>query len=55
MKNIFESKAPILLSAGLSMAFSVYLWFYVSKEFGLFVAIWVPTIMSFGTFMRGPN
>lgn len=42
-------KIGILIAAGLSFLLSVYLWFGGSKEQGLFVAIWVPSILSFGT------
>jgi hypothetical protein len=28
--------------------FSVYLWFLVDKEQGVFVGLWVPSILSFG-------
>jgi hypothetical protein len=44
-------KASILVAATLSFVLSVYLWFGGSKDQGLFVAIWVPSILSFGAFM----
>ena len=44
-------KTGILIAAGLSFMFSVYLWFAVSKEQGLYVGLWVPTILSFGALM----
>jgi hypothetical protein len=37
-----------LLAAGASFLFSVYLWFNGSREEGLFVGIWVPSILSLG-------
>lgn len=43
------SKRMILIAAGLSFLFSVYLWFFVSKDQGLFVGLWVPSILSMGT------
>jgi len=52
MKKLLTGKAPILLGAGLSFLLSVYLWFFVSKDLGLFVGLWVPTILAFGAFMR---
>jgi hypothetical protein len=52
MKEFLSSKTPILISTGFSFLFSVYLWFFVSKESGVFVAIWVPSILAFGIFMR---
>ena len=42
------AKASILVAAGLSFALSVYLWFSGFKDQGLFVGIWVPSILSFG-------
>jgi hypothetical protein len=35
-----------LASAFLSFLFSIYLWFLGNKEAGLFVGIWVPSILS---------
>ena len=37
---------PFLASAFLSFLFSVGLWFYVSHDYGIFVGIWVPSILS---------
>ena len=45
------AKASILAAAALSAALSMWLWFGGSKEQGLFVAIWVPSILSFGALM----
>jgi hypothetical protein len=42
------AKASILAAAGLSFILSVYLWFTGSQEQGIFVGIWVPSILSFG-------
>jgi hypothetical protein len=42
------AKASILLAAMLSFVLSVYLWFSGSEEQGIFVGIWVPSILSFG-------
>lgn len=49
MSSITKVKLLILAAAGSSFLFSVYLWFLVNKEQGLFVGIWVPSILSFGT------
>ena len=35
-----------IFAAFASFLFSVTLWFLVSHEFGLFVGIWVPSILS---------
>ncbi len=45
------AKASILAAALLSFFLSVYLWFNGSKEQGIFVGIWVPSILSFGALM----
>lgn len=42
------AKASILVAAFLSFLLSVYLWFNGSQEQGIFVGIWVPSILSFG-------
>jgi hypothetical protein len=53
MNNIMQlSKTTILIAAGLSFLLSVYLWFSGDKESGLFVGIWVPSILSFGALMH---
>ena len=35
-----------------SFLLSVYLWFNGQKEAGLFVGIWVPSILAFGTYVK---
>lgn len=42
----------ILSSAILSLLLSVYLWFNGQKEAGLFVGIWVPSLLSFGNYFK---
>ncbi len=39
----------ILVSAFVSFLLSVTLWFTGSHEQGLFVGLWVPSILSFGS------
>lgn len=51
MNSVQTAKLLILAGAGLSFLFSVYLWFTVDKEQGLFVGIWVPSILSFGALL----
>ena len=43
----------LLLAAGLSFVMSVYLFFSGSREQGIFVGIWVPSILSLGTLLLG--
>lgn len=42
------AKISIILAAAVSFALSVYLWFNGSELQGIFVGIWVPSILSFG-------
>ena len=45
------AKATYVAGAGISFLLSVYLWFNGSKEQGLYVGLWVPSILSFGSLM----
>ena len=36
----------------ISFLLSVYLWFSGQKESGLFVGIWVPSILGFGIYFK---
>lgn len=49
--NTRTIRASILIAAALSFFLSIYLWFSGSREQGIFVGIWVPSILSFGTLM----
>ncbi len=42
----------LLAAAFVSFVFSVGLWFQGLREEGLFVGIWVPSILAFGGFVR---
>lgn len=35
-----------------SFLLSVYIWFTGHKEAGVFVGLWVPSILSFGTYLK---
>jgi hypothetical protein len=48
-------KALFILAAGLSFLMSVYLFFTGSREQGIFVGIWVPSILSAGALLLGRN
>ena len=39
-------------AALMSFLLSVYLWFTGQKEEGMFVGVWVPSILAFGTYWR---
>jgi hypothetical protein len=53
MTRIQLAKLGFTLAAGASFLFSVYLWFTGSKQEGVFVGLWVPSILSFGTLILG--
>ena len=42
----------LLAAAILSFMFSVYLWFSGLRDEGMFVGIWVPSILAFGGYMK---
>ena len=42
----------LLLGAFVSFLLSVGLWFFGHKEAGIFVGLWVPSILSFGAYVR---
>jgi hypothetical protein len=42
----------ILIAAFVSFLLSVYLWFSGQREAGMFVGIWVPSILAFGAFAK---
>ncbi len=44
-----RSDSVFLVAAFLSFLFSVYLWFTGQRDEGMFVGIWVPSILSFAT------
>lgn len=52
MRRVDRATQLILLAAAISMAFSIYLWFFEDKDAGVFVGIWVPSILAFGALMR---
>jgi hypothetical protein len=53
--GIDRPKALFLLAAGLSFLMSVYLFFSGDHERGIFVGIWVPSILSAGALLLGRN
>jgi hypothetical protein len=42
-------KLTFLVAAFASFVLSVFLWFSVDRELGIFVGLWVPAIHSLGT------
>lgn len=43
-----KAKGLLMIAAGVSFLLSVYLWFRGQREEGLFVGLWVPSILSLG-------
>lgn len=48
MQSITLAKRGFLVAAGISFLLSVYLWFSGGRQEGIFVGLWVPSILSFG-------
>lgn len=48
MSRVTLAKTGFLMAAAISFVLSVYLWFTGSKDQGVFVGIWVPSILSLG-------
>ena len=51
MSRVTMVKAATGVGALISLTFSVLLWFNGDKEQGLFVGLWVPSILSLGAFV----
>ncbi len=50
-KTVARAKALIFLAAGLSLALSVFYYFSGDHDRGIFVGIWVPSILSAGSLL----
>lgn len=42
----------ILSSALVSLVLSIFLWFTGNKEAGVFVGLWVPSLISLGAYLK---
>lgn len=51
LSRLGSSKALFFAAAGLSYALSVWLWFSGDRERGLFVGLWVPSILAAGSLL----
>jgi hypothetical protein len=51
MKKERLGRILFVVAAGISFLFSVSLWFSGMREEGLFVGLWVPSILSFGSLL----
>ena len=48
---VTKSKALFTAAAGISFLLSIYLFFSGEREQGIFVGLWVPSILSAGTLL----
>ena len=56
MSSFHRTKLVFMFAAFASFLLSVSLWFFVDRELGLFVGLWVPAIHSLGTLvLTGEN
>lgn len=57
MKPTTVLRVTTLLAAGASLVLSVWLYFQSDKMDGIFVGVWVPSILSLGAFLvaSGPR
>ena len=53
--GVSRPKALFILAAGLSFVMSVSLFFTGSQTQGIYVGIWVPSILSAGALLLGGN
>ena len=53
--GVSKPKSLFILAAGLSFLMSVSLFFTGSQEQGIYVGIWVPSILSAGALLLGGN
>lgn len=51
LDRLRRAKLLFLIAAGISFLFSVALWFLVDRDQGLFVGLWVPSILALGALM----
>lgn len=52
MKHFRMSDYFFLASALVAFLFANYLWFYVNKDYAIFVGIWVPSNLALGLYFR---
>ena len=51
MPTLWKIKGLFLIAAGISFLLSVYLWFNGYKDQGVYVGLWVPSILSSGALL----
>jgi hypothetical protein len=51
MKSRDRWRRPFLLGAAISFVASVATWFAIDRDAGLFIGLWVPSILALGSFL----
>jgi hypothetical protein len=51
-KKFTTADLLMLISAFLSLIFSEFLWFKGEKEAGIFIGLWVPSILGFAILLK---
>lgn len=52
LKKFTPTDYLMLTSAFLSLLFSEYLWFTGEREAGIFIGLWVPSILGFAVLLK---
>lgn len=52
MKKLDWPLTLFLIAAFVSFLLAVWLWFFVNRDYGMFVGLWVPSILSLGALVR---
>lgn len=42
----------IIAAAGISFLLAIYMWFVGDKDAGLFIGLWVPSLLSLATYFK---
>ncbi len=51
-KNFTTADKLLIVAAFLSLIFSEILYFQGAKEDGIFIGLWVPSILAFGIYLK---
>ena len=52
LKNFSIADKLLMVAAFLSLIFSETLWFQGEHDAGIFIGIWVPSILGFGIYLK---